>query len=489
MSAAIDPKLFEVDKPVREVWRQAWPTVLTMTSYTVMQFVDALMVAQLGPLELAAQGNGGIWSFVPIAFVFGMLTIVNTFVAQNLGARRGKAAASYGWAGIWVGVCSWFLLLLPWAFILGFLFRNLEHSPELIVLETQYAQILLFGSVLVVCAKAMSHWFFGLQRPGVITVSSIAGNVVNLFANYVLVFGEQGIPALGLPGIPGTPQLGVAGAAWGTLIGTAVELIIPLAIFFGPKLNASMATRSAWRVGISLPVWKIIRVGFPSGIQIGTEIVCWALFMTVLVGSFGEDDMAAGWAVMRYLHFSFMPAVGFSVATTSLVGKWVGAGRPELAVIRTRIGVALAVAYMTLCGVVFIVYRYELVGLFVSSTVPQDEAAEIIRIGGMMMFCGAFFQTMDAVGIVYSGALRGAGDTLWPGFAQVALVWLIMIGGGWLVMVWLPELESLGPWLAAMLYLLVLGVFMCMRFERGRWRRIDLLGPVSGVDKGPATRA
>ena len=62
--------------PIREVWAQAWPSVLTMVSYTMMQFVDSLMVAQVGPVEMAAQGNGGIWSFVPLAFLFGVLTMV-----------------------------------------------------------------------------------------------------------------------------------------------------------------------------------------------------------------------------------------------------------------------------------------------------------------------------------------------------------------------------------------------------------------------------
>ena len=87
--------------PVREVWAQAWPSVLTMVSYTLMQFVDSLMVAQVGPLEMAAQGNGGIWSFVPLAFLFGVLSMVNTFTAQNVGAGRREEIARFAWTGFW----------------------------------------------------------------------------------------------------------------------------------------------------------------------------------------------------------------------------------------------------------------------------------------------------------------------------------------------------------------------------------------------------
>ena len=140
---------------------------------------------------------------------------------------------------------------------------------------------------------------------------------------------------------------------------------------------------------------------------------------------------------------------------------------------------------MTVCGIMFIVFRHQLVALFVGESVTEQEAAAIIRIGGLQMLCGAFFQTIDAVGIVYTGALRGAGDTLWPGAVQVVLVWVVMIGGGFLLAELAPGLESVGPWLAAMLYLLILGVFMGVRFERGRWRSIDLLAQHQGKPGGP----
>jgi len=73
---------------VSEVWSLAWPTILTMTSFTVMQFVDKIMVSKVGPTEVAAQGNAGTWAFAAIATVIGVVTVVNTFVSQNLGAGK-----------------------------------------------------------------------------------------------------------------------------------------------------------------------------------------------------------------------------------------------------------------------------------------------------------------------------------------------------------------------------------------------------------------
>jgi MATE family multidrug resistance protein len=100
----------------------------------------------------------------------------------------------------------------------------------------------------------------------------------------------------------------------------------------------------------------------------------------------------------------------------------------------------------------------------------------IVRIGGNVMICAAAFQLFDALGIVYIGALRGAGDTRWPMAVSIACSWAVFVGGGIAVVNLLPQLTSLGPWLAASGYIILLGALLAWRFESGAWRRIDLLG-------------
>lgn len=467
-------------RPLREVWSIAWPTALTMTSYTVMQFTDKLMVAQVGPLELAAQGNGGIWAFTPIAFAFGILTVVNTYVSQNLGAGRPENGPKYAWAAVWLSVALWIGLMLPWGAALPWLFSHMGHleladGPRLVRLETHYGQILLVGSLLLLTSRGLNYYFFGLHRPRLVTVAAIVGNIVNVLANYVLIFGSDGAPGWGLPGVPGVRPLGIYGAALGTIIGTAVELAIPAAVFLGPKMHAELGSRRAWRPRLG-PIKELIRIGWPASIQFGNEIACWSIFMAVLVGRFGEDHLAAGWVALSYMHLSFMPAVGFSVAVTSLVGRYIGAGQPDTAVARARLGLSLAVGYMTLCAVIFFVFRHELVRLFIGTQDMDPARVEaIVRIGGKLMICAAVFQTMDAFGIIYTGALRGAGDTVWPGVVTFFYSWTFIVAGGWSVAVLWPQIESVGPWLAAATYIVLYGVTMAWRFESGRWRSIRLL--------------
>jgi len=176
-----------------------------------------------------------------------------------------------------------------------------------------------------------------------------------------------------------------------------------------------------------------------------------------------------------------MPAVGFSVATTALVGKYIGAGRPDLAANRAHWALGMAIAYMTVCGALIGFLRAPLISVFVSGS-DATTAAEVVRIGSRLMICAAIFQTVDAVGIVYTGALRGAGDTLIPGIATIVLSWGCIVGlGEWFIRVH-PDFGSVGPWIAASIYIFAYGAVVAWRFERGAWREIRLLesAPVSG---------
>jgi MATE family multidrug resistance protein len=103
-----------------------------------------------------------------------------------------------------------------------------------------------------------------------------------------------------------------------------------------------------------------------------------------------------------------------------------------------------------------------------------------------MLIVVAIFQTVDGLGIVYTGALRGAGDTVFPGIVTAIYSWVFIVGGGWIAVTFFPQLGSIGPWIAASIYIILIGLTMAYRFERGGWRSIDLLGRGIKDDVGRA---
>lgn len=445
----------------------AGPTVATMASYTAMQFVDKLLVSRIGPepVYVGAQGNGGLAAFVPMALAMGVLTIVNTYVSQNLGAGRHREAPAYAWNGMWLGLTFWLVALVPYGLFLPRIFAVAGVEPVQADLASTYGQILIFGACLTLSTRALAQFFYGVHRAGVIMVAALIANTANVVLSYALIFGVWGLP-----------RLGMAGSAWGTVLATALELAIPLGVFLSPATHARFGTRHAWRFS-PRHIGDLLRLGWPGGAMFGNEMICWAYFMVHLVSQFGTEHATAGWIAHQYMQISFMPAVGISVACTALVGRYMGMRRPDLAAQRARLGLTLAMTYMGLCGVGFVLFREPMVRLFIRPDTAPDAVARLLDLGSVFLIATAAFQLFDAMAMVITGALRGAGDTVVPGVATVLLSWIVVVGGGEAMVAAFPNLRSIGPWMAAATYIVVLALFLLTRYFQGHWQSIRLVPP------------
>ena len=528
------------DKPllgIGEVLRLSWPASLSMLNSTVMRFLDGLLVSFLGTVPFTAQMIGGLASFVPESFATGLLIVVNTYVAQNLGAKLYDRCGQYARAGIVLALC-FCLLIFPLFFLAQPIFNafnssdltkheavledcvatvqvgaissgaieaptpqtllahvnamipaarvSLASTHELISLEVMFFRYMVLAVFLTLTARPLEQFFFGVQRPRVVLAASVAMNVTNLVLAYILVFGQSGLivldgylhtniqhSALGRLNIP---KFGLEGAAWANLASWGLNLTILATIFLSRRINIEYATRKL-RVQ-AREVLDLIRIGWPAGVQFLHDVLPWYLMLGWLIGRFGETAQAATAAAMRWMPVSFMPAVGIGVATTALVGRYIGQGQPLLARRRAHAALILGLVYMGCCGVIFYVFRHSMVKLFVTiepSLESVAQAEKIIDIGGQVMVCAALFQLFDAVGIVYLGGLRGAGDTFWPMIMTIALSWCLIIGGGYFMVTEFPSLGSIGPWISASGYIVVLGLALAWRFERGRWQSIHLV--------------
>lgn len=461
----------------------AGPTVAAMTSYTVMTFTDKWLVSRLGADYVGGQGNGGLAAWVPQSLCYGVLGVVNTFVSQHQGAGQPRRGPAYAWNGAWLAIFYWLVVLVPYSFFLPRVFALADVAPAQAEQAAIYGRILVLGSILNLLCRAFENYFYGMHRPGVVLLAGVSANIINLFVSAILVFGNGPVhESLGLFGrvchgvaaALNIAPMGIAGSAYGTVFATACELAIPLAIFLSRRSHLEFATRDSWRPSRER-LAELLRVGWPAALMFGNEMICWAFFMIHLVSHFGTAHATAGWIAHQYMSLSFMPAVGISVATTAIVGKYCGMGRQDIAAARFWLALKLAAGYMGLCGVIFVVFRRSLISLFIETGTPPETFDRVVELGSMMLIATACFQLFDAACMTTSGALRGAGDTVVPGVATVVLSWAVIVGGGFFMIRFFPGLESIGPWIAAASYITLLCVVLVTRFVSGKWREIRLV--------------
>ncbi len=438
----------------RRLLALAAPIIGTMVSAMLLGFTDFVMVSWLGTEATAAISPGTMLLYSVLCLGMGCANSVQTFSAQALGRGRREEAAAYAWQPLYIAL-FFTLLTYPVSRLMPVLWEWVGHAPAVRAQEIAYTQVIIWCTPLAITCIGLEGFFNGLQRPKVALASVATAVLFNVAANYVLIFGKLGLPALG-----------IAGAAYATLISWSIRLVMLATVFLSTEFRGEYRSGRSWR-----PDWGrlggILRIGGPTGVQWSLDVSSWFVFLTCLIGTFGTVTLAASNAALQLMHVSFMAALGIGSAVNSLVGHAIGQGRHDLAVLRARVGLLLCGGYMSSVGLVFLLGRHHLIGLLCDDP-------EVMAIGAGILIWAAAFQMFDAVGITYVHALRGAGDTRWPAILVAICNWGVFIGGGFLVTYIWPSLGYHGPWMMCTLYIVLIGVALWRRFERGEWRKIEL---------------
>lgn len=443
---------------IAEVATLAFPAVLHTLSDTVMQVVDSAIVGRLGVVELGAIGFAGVWLWTLTSGFVGTATGVQTFVAQEAGAGRRQACARWAVQGLWaivpVATVAFFLVRAG----IGGFFGLLGPSEELRIAATEYARARLVGAPAIPVAIVFNSYFRGLGDTRTPLAVAVIANVVNALLSWGLVFGVGGLP-----------RLGVAGAGWGAAAAMTTAAVLLAGLF---SRRRAAIDREAGRGGAgavpSRPwrperraIARLLRTSAPIGGTFVLDMITFALFTTILA-RMGDAAMAASQAMIQLLSLSFMQAVGIGIAAAALVGRHVGAGDLEAAQRSHRSAIALGAGLTAVVGLVFLAVPDLLLRIF------TDDPA-VIALGRPLLRLGALFQVADAAGIVTAGSLRGAGDTAWPFLVQSALAWFYRLPAVWFAAVWLGGGVQ-GAWFAELGYVMLLGLLLLVRFERGAWR-------------------
>ncbi len=455
-----------------EVLRLAWPLILSNSVWTLEITADRMMLSWYSSEAVAASMAGILIFWTPLILLQSTANYAMTFVAQYLGAGRPHRIGPVVWQALYFSLFSglaFFALvpLAPWIIAIG------EHSPELQELEIIYFETMAWGAMPFILVAAVSGFFAGRGDSWTVLWINTVGFVLNVVLDYAWIFGRWGFP-----------ELGIAGAGWSNVIGTWVSAIFGLALMFRPRFAREFHTLSGWRFDRALFA-RLMRFGLPSGLQWMLDGLAFTAFI-LYVGRFGPAELAATSITFTINMVAVLPMLGMAQAVSVLVGQRLGQDRPDLAERSTWSGFQLAWSFMTLVAALYVLAPGLFLMLFASDQSPEKWAAVAVLVPALLRFV-AVYSLFDSMNLIFSFALKGAGDTRFVTIISLVLAWPMMVLPTYFA--WKEGWGLYWAWAFASVYVIAIALVFLWRFRQGKWksmRVIESAPPVTSdeVDEG-----
>jgi MATE family, multidrug efflux pump len=383
----------------------AAPVVLAELGWVTMGIVDTLMVGRLGAHAIGAVGLASMLFFAVAVFAMGVLLGLDPLVAQAFGAGRIDECHRWLVDGVWLGL----LVAVPTVALIYGMNATLGLwglPPDVEVLVRPYLGILTWSLPPLLFYVAFRRYLQAMHIVRPVMIALLSANVVNAVANWILIFGHFGFPAMG-----------VRGSAWATLLARVFMAAFLFVVILGHEARVVPRLRDT-PMGIDpVRLRRLFGLGIPAAGQMVFEVGVFSA-ATALAGRVSADALAAHQIALNMAAFTFMVPFGIASAAAVRVGHAVGRRDPAGAMRAGWTAIAIGVGFMAAAAAVFLLVPGALIRAFTSD-------AAVIEIGTALLFVAAVFQLFDGVQGVTTGALRGLGDT------RTAMLW--NLGGHWVV--------------------------------------------------------
>ncbi len=441
------------DEVGRMVNQLAWPVIAENLLQTLLGVVDMMMIAHLGAAAVAGVGAALQVIWVLGASFAAVMVGTTVLIAHAIGAGDQAQANRVVKQSMLVALGIAVVIGVVGHFYAEQIIALMGAEPDVARAGGTYLRIVMqmvFFMITMFVVSAALRGAGDTQTPMKVTAFI---NVVHVAIAYGLIFGNFGLP-----------RLGVAGSAWAASLSRLTGTVILLAVLVRGRVPITIRGRSGWWPDLGL-IRRLFHVGIPSMIE-QLLLSGGMLLYGVLVIHMGTKIYAAQRITFQVISLSFMPGIGFAMAATTLVGQSLGARNPEQAERAAWRATFSALTWMSIMGFLAAISARLVMRLF-------TDDPEIIQIGTDALRVIALTQPPQAFAQVLTGALRGAGDTRYPMWLTTAGIWLVR----------LPLAYLFGPVMGlslAMIYVsniidgIVRAVLAYMRFQRGRWKEVEV---------------
>lgn len=436
----------------REMLRITWPAFIELVLSTLFGMIDMVMVGRLSPAAIAAVGLTN-QPFMLLLAIFAAVNIGGTtMVAWSIGARDLSRAKRITRQVIVLNLVLGMIVGVLGVLAARPIVRFMGARPDTIELATSYYQIVAAGLVFQAVMMAVSACLRGAGETKIPMAYNVGSNLLNVFGNYVLIYGMWGFP-----------RWGVAGAALSTSLARLLACFWALYVVYFSNYSVIKLKFK----GNYLPDWEIIgkvfKIGLPSALE-QFVLQSGLMLFAKIVSGLGTIGFAAHQIGLNISGLSFSPSMAFGVAATTLVGQSLGAGDLHKAEQYVRFIRKIAVATACLMGGIFILFSHPLARLYTADLVVAQMAGTVLKIL-------ALAQPGQSTQLTLAGALRGAGDTMYPLYASIIGIWMFRVGATFLfvnVFGW----GLIGAWVALVLDQYIRSTVIYLRFRSGKWKHI-----------------
>ena len=443
----------------REFLVIAFPLILSTATWSIQLFIDRVFLSWHSTESLAAAMPAGMTSFAFGCLFLGVARYINTFVAQYEGAQKQSRIGPSIWQGVYLAIVSgffgWYLSTHS-----ALIFNWVGHEPRICEEEIIYFRILCFGFAPIVLSTAASCFYSGRGKTWAIFAVNAVSMVINIILDYGLIFGRWGLP-----------QWGIAGAAWATNVASLVSAGLYFFLITRKRYRERYNTTRGWKPDIEL-IKRLLRYGGPDGVTFMLDILALSAFI-LIVGRLGTIELAATNMAFNINNLAFMPLIGGGIAITTMVGQRLGRTKPQDAEYATWSGLHLAVLYMGSMALAYLtVPNLFLLAFGIHSHGEEFHIAQTLSIK-LLRFV-ALYCVFDAFYMIFSAALKGAGDTRFILKVSVLLGWTVMVFPSYFWLTYISD-NIYVLWCFLCAFVIIGGIIFYLRFQSGRWKNMRVI--------------
>jgi MATE family multidrug resistance protein len=443
---------------IRELLIIALPMIISTACDGVMTFTDRLFLARIAPEQMNAAMGGGVALQMLMFFFVGLTGYSTALVAQYFGAGEKHNSTRAAFQAILVTLFAWPVVLAAKPLLIDFFY--LMRLPESqIPFQINYLNILVWGGLFSMLRYTLGCYFTGIGKTQIVMTATLVAMVVNVVLDYVLIFGKFGFPAME-----------IEGAAIATMSGWFCAVVILVSAYLGPVNRKVFAVMRSFRFNFVI-MKKLIYYGSPAGFEMFLNFLAFS-FMVALFQSEGDVVATATTIMFNWDLVSFIPLLGIEIAVTSLVGRYMGAGQPDIAQKSALSAIKTGMFYSVIILALFILVPGWLVHVF-RPEMSDSVFTEAVPIAVSMIKIAALYVLAEAVMVAVVGALRGAGDTYFTMIASVTAHWsfvpLLYLG------LKVFDLSVALSWFLLVVFFLLFCVALVVRFRQGKWKNISVI--------------